>query len=117
MNYLIGIAIGCVLAFIGYQFVPSKREREKQKKLTKLTVVERLTIIERKLINLELDVSRNKASINKAEDRLDMMENRQDQADQWFGSVIRHSREQFDKEAIEAFLDEQGLKEEEENGY
>lgn len=107
-NYLvIGIAIGCVVATIKYQLFPSKREHQKEKKIRELTT-------ENKDLknNLNSEITRNRNRIDKLEERMDAVENRQDQADQWFGSIIRHSRAQFDKQAVENFIEEHGMQEE-----
>lgn len=106
-NYTIGIAIGCAVVVIGYRLFLFKREKQQQKKIAEL-----LTENKDLKNELKLEVTRNRNSIAKIEERLDLVEHRQNQADEWFGSVIRHSREQFDKQAIENFLAEQGLEEE-----
>lgn len=106
-SYIVGIAIGCVVVVIGYRLFLFKREKQQQKKIAEL-------LTENKDLKNELkfEVTRNRNSITKIEERLDLVEHRQNQADEWFGSVIRHSRAQFDKQAIENFLAEQGLEEE-----
>lgn len=106
-SYIVGIAIGCVVVVIGYRLFLFKREKQQQKKIAEL-------LTENKDLKNELkfEVTRNRNSIIKIEERLDLVEHRQNQADEWFGSVIRHSRAQFDKQAIENFLAEQGLEEE-----
>ncbi|MEG5159570.1 hypothetical protein QUB37_03855 [Microcoleus sp. AT3-A2] len=106
-NYLIGIAIGCVVVVIGYRLFPPKRENQQKKKIAELST-------ENKDLKNEfkLEITRNRIAINKLKERIDTLEDRQNKADEWFGSVIRHSRAQFDKQAIEDFLKEQGMKEE-----
>ena len=106
-NYIIGIAIGCAAVVIGYRLFPPKREKQQQKKIVELST-------ENKDLKNELkfEVTRNRISITKIEERLDLVEHRQNQADEWFGSVIRHSRAQFDKQAVEDFLAEHGTNEE-----
>lgn len=109
-NYLIGIAIGCCVTLVAYQFIPSKRLREKDKKLKKAT--EEKTRLEHENFELKNEVIRNRISINELREEMSSITLRQDQADQWFGSIIRHSRAQFDKQAVEEFLKEQGMEEE-----
>lgn len=99
--YLIATAIGCGLAVIIWQFIRSKKLASKNQRLT------------RENSEYKTEIVRNRNRIDKLEDRMEAVEHRQDQADQWFGSVIRHSRAQFSKEAVEAFLEEHGMKEEE----
>ncbi|MEG4273810.1 MULTISPECIES: hypothetical protein [unclassified Microcoleus] len=101
-SYIVGIAIGCVAIFAWYKL--SHRKKESTPDYTKL---------ERRLNKVESQTFRNKFASERNTERIDAMENRQDRADEWFGSIIRHSRAQFDKEAVESFLKEQGLEEEE----
>lgn len=102
-NYIIGIAIGCVAIFIWYKLSPRKKKESTPD----------YTELERRLNKVESQTFRNKFVSERNTERIEAMENRQDRADEWFGSVIRHSRAQFDKEAVESFLKEQGLEEEE----
>lgn len=110
-NYLIGIVIGCVVIVVGYRLIPFKKVREQKAKINQLTNDRKK--LEHENYELRSEIPRNRNSIINLENRVDALEHRQDQADQWFGSVIRHSREQFSPEAVEKFLDEQGLNEEE----
>lgn len=109
--YLIATAIGCGLAVIIWQFIRSKKLASKNKKIKQLT--DENQRLNRENFEYKTEIVRNRNRIDKLEDRMEAVEYRQDQADQWFGSVIRHSRAQFSKEAVEAFLEEHGMKEEE----
>ncbi|MCC3473311.1 MAG: hypothetical protein JGK38_23940 [Microcoleus sp. PH2017_15_JOR_U_A] len=112
MNYyLIGIAaIGCSLV-VGYYLLSSKRRREQEQQIKQFASKKKQ--LERENYDFRSETARNRVLINKLKDRIEALEHRQDRADEWFGSVIRHSRAQFDKEAVEKFIAEHGIQEEE----
>lgn len=106
-NYLIGFAIGCIVVVIGYK-VSFKPDKKTPKELTDEN--RRLT---RENAEYKIEINRNRTALEKLQDRMDTVELRQNQADLWFASIIRHSRAQFDRQAVENFLNEQGMSEEE----
>jgi len=103
MNFLVGVIIGGVIVLLFIIFIKKNKEIVQLKSAKKKVVAENLILTNE---NVQSEVT-----INKFAERLENLELRMDQAEIWFGSVIRHSREQFSKEAVEKFLEEHGMNE------
>ena len=104
-NILIGIVIGVIFALI-----VKRKENQSKQKFNKLSAEKDELTGEN--YDLKFEISQNKVSINKLTSQVESLTLRMDNAEAWFGSVIRHSREQFSKEAVEKFLEEHGMRDE-----
>ena len=103
-NYVIAFAIGCaVLVVVGYKLFPKSAD----KPTTELAEENRRLHHENAFYKLE--ITRNRNAIHEIKKKIEAIELRQNQADLWFGSIIRHSRAQFDRQAVEDFIKEQGI--------
>lgn len=112
IDYFIVVVIGCVVIAAVYGYRALSQTKSPNEKTPEDLAIE-LRHIKREVKELRLETTRNRNLIDKHEKSLEAVKLRQDQADLWFGSIIRHSRAQFDRQAVENFLNEQGMSEEE----
>lgn len=112
LNYLAGAAVGALIIIIGYRVAPPKNvklEREKNKQLKSQN-----RELEHENYELKAENARDRVAIHKNTERIEALENQMARCYEWFGSMIRHSAEEpFKKDAIEKFLEEHGLQDEE----
>jgi hypothetical protein len=105
INFLVGLLIGGIVAF----FVNQNQKVSDKEKIDKLRDRNKELLEENQVLTIEN--ARYKVFTQTIKDRVTMLEERGNQIDTWFGSLLKHNPEQpFDKKNIERLLANNKLK-------